>query len=182
MSPEKQLHILRLMMSILAPFQGISLRCNDTNHVNRVHVSLVEFPGSASLASTCVVLKPVPQGEAPGYVNRSFPQEDWDCFSLLSVQCPVCGGLPRTVFPIVTVPWSCRTPASLKTRVRKSSGVPNVGWAGLLALTRQLESLACRACSLASEKAVRKNDLNMFTHVFQQYTQKSDLSELLSCF
>ena len=161
------------MLNVFSPFKGVSLRCNEVKDVQKVHVSLFEFPGSATLASRCVGnLRPVPEGEAPGFANRPFSQENWDCFSLLSVQCPVCGGLPRTVFPIITVPWSSRTPASLKTRARKSSRVLIVDWASLLALTRQLESLASRACSLASEKAVSKNDLNVCAHRFQQYNKR----------
>ena len=62
------------------------------------------------------------------------------CFSLLSVQCPGCGGLPRTVFPIVTVPWSSGMPAPLATRARQSRNIPCVDCMCLLAFARQLES------------------------------------------
>lgn len=37
------------------------------------------------------------------------------CFSLLSVQSPGGGGVPRTVFQIVTVQWSSGVPAPLAT-------------------------------------------------------------------
>ena len=56
------------------------------------------FPDSTTLPFRFVTnLKHVPQAEAPGQVNRPFSQRLGVCFSLLSVQCPEDGSLPRTV-------------------------------------------------------------------------------------
>lgn len=60
----------------------------------------------------------------------------------------VDGSLLRTVFLIVTVPWTSGTTA---TRARQSGSVPCVDSISLLALARKFESVGCRACFLASQ-------------------------------
>lgn len=86
-------------------------------------VSLLMFLESASMASKCVAnLKPVPQAEAAGQVNRAFHRKTAGCFSLLSVQCPGGGRLPRAVFLVGTVQWNPGAQAPLATRARQSKG------------------------------------------------------------
>lgn len=82
------------------------------------------------------------------------------CFILLCMQCSEGGSLARTVFLIVTVPWSSGIPAPLATRARRSRGVPSVDCACLLALARWLENVGGGACSLASGRH-QENDLTM---------------------
>jgi len=87
-------------------------------------------------------LKPVPQVEAPGKVNRSFSQEVWGSVLVCCLQCRQGGGrgavhgvgLPRTVFRIVTFPrgtWDL-PPLGQEGQVIKEHAL-----CGLLALARE---------------------------------------------
>lgn len=86
-------------------------------------------------------LKSVPQAEVLGQVNQHFSQKDGLCFNLLPVQLLGGGGLPITVFPMVTVLWSSVTSVPLATRARSSRDVPvwtvHTGWL----LASQLENM-----------------------------------------
>ena len=72
-------------------------------------VSLLVFPKSTSVAFRFLVnLKSALQVEIPGQLSGPFHTIKCRlgmCFSLLSVQCPGGGILPRTVFLTVTVLW-----------------------------------------------------------------------------
>lgn len=59
------------------------------------------------------------------------------CFSLLSVQCPGRGGLPKTVSPIVSVLWGPEMQAPLATSTKCSKGVAYVDYVHPLGLVRQ---------------------------------------------
>lgn len=62
-------------------------------------------PESTSVATRCMVnLKPAPQAEAPGQVDRPFFIDRFggSGFNVLSVQYPGAGNLPRTVSPIIS--------------------------------------------------------------------------------
>lgn len=66
-----------------SPFWEVLLRYIEAKEMYRDGVFLLIFPGSASLTPSCVWnLKPVPEMEAPGWVNRHFSQEDWLCVSV----------------------------------------------------------------------------------------------------
>ena len=82
-------------------------------------ICLLTFSDLPSLASRCVGgLKPVPQAEAPGYLNRSPPpspppQEDWGCVSFCCLRSSTLEvvALPGAVHLFVTFLWSSGTPA-----------------------------------------------------------------------
>lgn len=89
-------------------------------------ISLLTFFGRASLVSLYMCGKPEASGgSARLHKLVYFIGRLGMCLSLLSVQCLRGGGLPRTVFLTLTVPWSSGIPAYLATRAGdQRAGLP----------------------------------------------------------
>lgn len=114
-------------MNIYTPFWELVASCGNAKGGLKDDISLPMFPESSSLTSRRVAnLKSVPQIEVPGQVTSPWRYIGFFTgrlvvyWSLLSVWCPSCGSLPRTVFLIVTVLWGSETQASLDTGARWS--------------------------------------------------------------
>lgn len=95
-------------------------------------------------------MKTVPQAEAPYFMNRVFPQEDWGC---VSVHCLYSNlGVVTNQELYFQLSHShgaqeCQPP--WPPEPGRSKGIPCVDYPCLLDLDIQLESIGIRACLLA---------------------------------
>lgn len=107
-------------------------------------------------------------GESSRLTKQAFHKKTGVVFQSAAFAVPCGGGgLSRTVFLIVTAPWSPVTPVPLATRARWSRGAPCVDCMGPLALARQPKSAEGRTCSPASARQ-RENILTTRAPGFQQ--------------
>lgn len=103
----------RAMPKIRVPDKGTGSSLGETGKLEPRHRPLE-------------VSQPRSRAPRPKLLDKQIgflPQKTGVCFSPLSVQCPRGAGLPRTIFLIVTIPWTWNaSPPGLQSRAIK--GIP----------------------------------------------------------
>lgn len=114
MCSEWKLQKSGLQTSKIVLFWKLPVSYSEAGGENWAGVHQPMFPESMSIGLRSYA----PQVKDPGQANTPLSQKEWECFSLLFVQCPRHGSLPRTVTLIVRVSWDSGAQGPLASRAR----------------------------------------------------------------